>query len=256
MEQRRRYKNPPIEEALCEFRFKPGQDWDLTIPGKLHAKLSDEYAGKPQQQTVVEVGLEAQGGRPSKLKYDEGLAKVQLITENGKRMIGIGQDVLSVHMLRPYHDPLCPDHSGWDEFQPRILAALDAYWEVAEPIGVCRIGIRYINKIVIPQEAVKVESYLRCALPEVSGLPDRLNNFVSRVEYVYPDGVHLILSQGSVNAPKEHVGFLLDLDVIWESTEPITRDEALTKAGDLRTREREAFETVITNKAGELFDAG
>ncbi|MXZ87792.1 MAG: TIGR04255 family protein [Dehalococcoidia bacterium] len=73
---------------------------------------------------------------------------------------------------------------------------------------------------------------------------------------MYPDGVLLILSQGSVDAPKNHVGFLLDLDVIWESTEPIARDEALTKAGDLRAREREAFETIITDKARELFDAG
>ena len=26
MSKRRRYKNPPIEEALCEFRFKPGDN--------------------------------------------------------------------------------------------------------------------------------------------------------------------------------------------------------------------------------------
>ena len=44
-------------------------------------------------------------------------------------MIGVGPDVLSVHMLRPYHDPLRSDHSGWDEFQPRISEALDAYWK-------------------------------------------------------------------------------------------------------------------------------
>jgi len=30
------YKNPPIEEALLELQFVPGQEWDLTIPGKLH----------------------------------------------------------------------------------------------------------------------------------------------------------------------------------------------------------------------------
>ena len=255
MEQRRRYRNPPIEEALCEFRFPPEQDWDPTIPGKLQTKFGDEYTGKPREQRVVEVGLEAQEGKPSNLRYGEGLARVQLVTRDGKRMVGVGPDVLSVHMLRPYHDPLRSDHSGWDEFQPRISAALDAYWEVAEPIGVCRIGIRYINKIVIPQEEVQVGSYLRCALPEVNGLPNWLSNFVSRVEYVYPDGVLLVLSQGSVDAPKDHVGFLLDIDVIWESTEPITRDEALMKADDLRAREREAFETVITNKAREIFDA-
>ena len=43
MQERRRYRNPPIEEALCEFRFKPGRDWDLTIPGKLQAAIGEEY---------------------------------------------------------------------------------------------------------------------------------------------------------------------------------------------------------------------
>ena len=256
MDQSHRYKNPPIEEALCEFRFQPSQDWDFTIPGKLHAEIGNEYRGKPQQQIAVQVGLEAQEGEPSNLRYDAGVGKILLITEDGKRMVGVGPDVLSVHMLRPYHDPLHPDHSGWDEFQPRISAALDAYWEVAEPIGVSRIGIRYINKIVIPHNTARMEDYLRCSMPVVSGLPDHLNNFMSRVEYVYEDSVRLVLSQGLVNAPADHLGFLLDLDVVWESTEPVTWDEALDKSGDLHERERDAFEAVITDKSREIFDAG
>ena len=101
MQERRRYRNPPIEEALCEFRFEPGRDWDLTIPGKLQTAIGDEYIGKPQEQRVIKVGLEAQGGQPSNLRFGEGLAKVQLVTSNGKRMVGVGPDVLSIHMLRP-----------------------------------------------------------------------------------------------------------------------------------------------------------
>ncbi len=255
MRQHRRYKNPPIEEAICEFRFKPGPDWDLTIPGKLQSKLGDEYSGKPQQRTVVEVGLEMQAGRPSELRHGERLGMVQLVTENGKRMVGVGSDILSVSMLRPYHDVSRPGGSGWDEFQPRIADALDAYKSVAEPVGVFRIGIRYINKIAILQNEVRVEDYLKCALPDVDGLPDRLNNFISRVEYTYEDGVRLVLSQGLINAPSDHVGFLLDLDVIWENTKPITLNEALSRVEDLRNRERDAFETVITDEARKLFDA-
>lgn len=37
MDTRRRYRNPPIEEALCEFYFDPSEEWDLTIPGKLRS---------------------------------------------------------------------------------------------------------------------------------------------------------------------------------------------------------------------------
>ena len=252
---RRRYKNPPIEEAVCEFRFGPRQDWDPTIPGKLQNVLGNQYAGKAREQRVVEIGLETHKDKPTNLRYGEGMAKIQLVTENGKRMVGVGQDVLTVHMLRPYHDPLRSDQGGWEEFQPRISEALDAYWEVVKPGGVCRIGIRYINKIVIPQETVEVEDYLKCALPRVPGLPDRLNGFISRIDSVYEDDVRLVLSQGLLQTPPGQEGFLLDLDVIWETTELVKRDEALAKAGDLRDRERTAFETVITDKARELFDA-
>ena len=255
MQQRHRYKNPPIEEALCEFRFKPGRDWNLTIPGKLQTEFGDEYTGKPREHIVVEVGLEAREGKPSNVRYGEGLARVQLVTKDGKRMVGVGRDVLSVHMLRPYQDSARTDGGGWDEFRPRISEALGAYWKVAEPLGVDRIGIRYINQIIIPQKTVKVASYLKCALSEVSELPNLLKNFMSRVEYAYPDGVSLVLSQGSIDASSDHVGFLLDLDVIWGSTEPVARDEALAKVRDLRGRERVAFETVITDKAREIFDA-
>ena len=255
MHQRRRYKNPPIEEAICEFRFSPGEDWDLTIPGKLHTELSDEYAGKPKEQKLVEVGLETQAGKPPNLRYGEGLAKVQLVTEDNKRMIGIGPDVLSIHILRPYQRNTDSEHVGWEEFYPRIIRAIEAYWKVSKPTGVTRIGVRYINKIVIPQIKVRVEDYLKCALPNVSGLPDQLNGFMSRVEYAYGDNVLLVLSQGSIEAPPNNVGFLLDLDVIWQGADPISEEEALTKISNLREREREAFENIITDKARELFDA-
>ncbi len=255
MDQRRRYKNPPIEEALCELRFMPGREWDLTIPGKLQTEFGDEYSGKPREQKALEFGLDVREGKPANLRYGEGLARVQLVTKEGRRMVGVGPDVLSVHMLRPYQDPVCPASSGWDEFKLRISAALDAYWKVAEPDGVCRIGIRYINKIVVPQERIRVEEYLVCALPEVSELPDNLSNFVSRVEYLYQDSVRLVLSQGLISVPSAPTSLLLDLDVIWENTEPVDRDVALEKAYDLRARERVAFEAVITDKAREIFDA-
>ena len=253
--ERRTYKNPPIEEALCEFRFQPNQDWDLTIPGKLHVKLADEYSGKPREQKVMDFTLKAQQGQPPHWGYGEGLAKVQFTTRNGKRMVAIGRDVLSVHMLRPYQDSQNCHASGWDEFHPRLEKALKAYWEVVQPLGVCRVGVRYINKIVIPGSEVNVMNYLKCALPIVHGLPNHLNNFMTRVEYSYADDVRLVLSQGTVQAPPNQAGLLLDIDLIWETQNSISLQSALEKASDLRDREREAFENLITDKARKLFDA-
>lgn len=252
---RRRYRNPPIDEAVCEFHFHPGPDWDLTIPGKLHSALASEYNGKRSSQQSIDVGVEIKDDQPSNLRYGQRLSKVLLFTEDQTRAVGVGPDVLSVHMLRPYQRPEPPDGSGWDEFHPRIAAALKAYWEVAEPAGVRRISVRYINRIVIPEPMVRIEDYLHSAVPLVPGLPDTVTNFMSRTDYRCEDDAHLVLAHGTFTPPSGDVGFLLDIDVYWEPADLLSQTEALAKTDRLRALERDAFEAVITKAARKLFDA-
>ena len=257
MEQYPCYNTPPIKEALCEFHFKPKHDWDLTLPGKLQSalnQLGQEYTGKPHEQRVIAFGVEASDDQPLSLRYGERLSRIHLIAQNGTRMIGVGPDVLSVHLLHPYYNSSNSLPSGWNELESRILTALTAYWKVAEPIGIRRIGLKYINKIIIPGEEVRVEDYLRCAVPDVDGLPNRQRHFISRVEYVYDDSTLLILSQGLADAPPDHIGFLLDLDVIRETSDPIQEQDVLDIVRNFHARVRKAFETVITDKARDLFD--
>ena len=51
------YKNPPIEEALCEFTFalpNSAPPWDLALPGKyqMHDSIREIYAGTVKQQMM------------------------------------------------------------------------------------------------------------------------------------------------------------------------------------------------------------
>ena len=252
---RRQYRNPPIDEAVCEFHFLPGPDWNLTIPGKLQAALGSDYGGKPQHQQVVNLGLELKPDEPSSLSYGQELSKVLLFRGDKKRAVGVGRDVLSIHMLRPYQDPETPEKRGWDEFRPRIRTALKAYWKVAEPRGVRRISIRYINRIIIPEAVVKIEDYLRCAPPSVPGLPEDVNSYMSRTDYPWEEGTHLVLAQGGILSESEGIGCLLDINAYWETQAGVGQADAMARTDRLRDIEREAFENVITDAARELFDA-
>ena len=255
MSERRRYANPPIEEALCEFQFAPGDEWDLTIPGKLHTKLECAYPAKPKQQRLAQVALQLDEVRARRVEYREGVGKVLLSTEDGKRLVGVAPDTLSVHMLRPYQSSAAGER-GWEEFRRRIREALKAYWAVANPDGVSRISVRYINKIEIPREAVELGDYLLCAPPDIDGLPETISGLAGRVDYRYGDDVRLALSQGTVQGATGKIAFLLDLDVIWESEVRLfDMEQAMKEAIALRDREREAFENVITDTARELFNA-
>ena len=256
--ERRQYKNPPIKEAVCEFRFGPKQDWDPLLPGNLQQALcglGDEYTGKALEQRIVSVGIETHEDKPPALKYDEGAIKVQLATEKNIRRIGVGRNVLTIHMLAPYQDSSDDVESGWPEFAHRIKNALSAYWNLVNPDGVFQVGIRYINEILIPEEEVEIDDYVKDALPRGEGIPDTVNGFGCRIEYIYDDVVRLALSQATLKPPPGHVKILLDLDVVWKSDELISQDESVAKAKDLRDRERTAFEAFITNKSRDLFDA-
>lgn len=244
----KRYRNPPIEEALVEFRLVPAQEWDLTIPGKLHQHpaIKDQYPGKPRTQKVVEAALQAAPQQPPHLTVREGVSRIQLVSEDGRRLISLGTDVLSVNVLHPYE--------GWEEFRPRIEAALKAYAEVAAAKAVARVGVRYINKIVLAGTELDLGAYFRFGPPSAEGLPKRMGGFVSRVEYIYDDGAKLLLTYASVEAPAGRSAFLLDLDAIWEGPEPLTMDKVMRIADDLHDREERAFEATITDKTRKVFD--
>src|SRR5690349_3311454 len=107
---RRVYRNPPIEEALVEFRFQSNGDWDPTIPGKLHDRVKDSYPGRPRQQKRVQAALSSAEGQPTTVAVHEGFERVQLVDASGRCLMTVGPHVMSVNSLRPYE--------GWDRLGP------------------------------------------------------------------------------------------------------------------------------------------
>ncbi len=252
----RAYKNPPIEEALCEFRFTPKLDWEPTVPGRLQVSL-DDYGGSSREQRAVQIEPVVQHGKRSELQLAEGLQRVQLLTPSGQRIVGVGPDVLSVHMLRPYSRGTDPNSSGgWKEFKYRIQNALSSYAEVVgNERNVERVGLRYINKIFAPSIVVNEGKYLNCGLRLVDGLSETRVSFSSRAEYQHSNGMRLIISYGNVDTKESEQAVLLDLDGIWQSQISIDTNAALNTADKLHGIVERAFEAHITEECRNLFDA-
>lgn len=258
VESRHSYRNPPIDEAICEFRFSTHDDWDFTIPGKLQNALGDEYHGKSNTQKAIQVGLQLHQGNPPGFHFAEDIAKVQLSTIDKSRLVGVGPGVLSIHMLKPYMDSSLPeDKRGWAEFNDRIKSALEAYHNIANRISVEQVGIRYINKVPLPiDDSLRVEEYLRCAHLEIEGLPDSYSYFMSRIQYEYDNDCRLILSHGALDATESILECLLDIDVIQQTAYLFSSDidDSLQIVSNLHARAFQAFEAVITDKARAIFN--
>lgn len=252
-----RYKKPPIDEALCDFQFAPGPDWDPTMPGRLHERLKSFYKEKPRSQQLV--GAQLQGGSSEGgpgLTFQQRVMnqRVQLLAENATRIASLGESQLTVHMLTPY--------TGWEHFRPMIVDALKAYGDVAEPEGVTRIGLRYINRIVIPGTAEpELDEYFTIPpkFPNVDANIKKLS-FFNRKEAEYADlPIRIVVTFAQIETPPtEHDShqYLLDLDIIWiDRDHPLPLDKAIEMVDEMKDRHRRVFESLIEQKTRDIFDA-
>ena len=118
----RKYKHPPIEEALCEFTFPPraqGQQFDLTLPGRLQVQDSmKEYSGQARTQNIQTIATAENTGQ---IAVQRTLISIELPMADGTRLISVGANTLAISVLRPY--------DGWQNFRPRIEQALEAFTE-------------------------------------------------------------------------------------------------------------------------------
>ncbi len=254
--QRRQYRNPPIEEAVCEFRFVPGPTWNLTVPGLFYEKVSDSYPGEPRQQNLIaaEVQANPQLTNPE-ITFKQGMTKLLFSSTDNKQLVGVGLDVLSIHILRPYPP------EGWEKFRPRIDEAFQAYREVAKPVGVRRIALRYINRIIIPMEQLDqpldLSEYFTIPPQTPDGFPGKMTAFLTRVESSYEDlPIKLVLTFSDAIASAGQTEFILDLEIFQDwMDKPLPLEEAIPYLGELKQREGQAFENLITDRARELFNA-
>jgi len=236
------YKNPPIEEAVCEFTFaSSAQQFDLTVPGRLKMHpLMNEYSGEPQSQNIQIIS-------PNKAPTVE--FRVQFPTADRTRMVSIRHNTLAISVLRPY--------DGWVTFKPRIERALNAFFEAISQFAVKRIGVKYVNRIVVPKAGANPAAVLT-ALPGEGKISDaQLANFTQFTEFVRTDEIKVLLTQATLQprAP-DTTEYLLDIDTIWDHRDLNSRTEIIDMVEKLHDIEGEAFEALITDEARSLFDAG
>lgn len=178
------------------------------------------------------------------------------MSSDGKRLLGIAPGTFSIHELRPY--------SGWESFHKRILSSVQSLLKLANEISISRLGIRFINRIPITEESAELSAFFTCVPDKAGNLPEAVVSFFARVDFAYPQDDSIVRvtfasGDGSTDAPI----VMLDIDAIWENQSSplvLTADKDAIKKFDLmlcnlRDRERDVFEGLITDTTRKVFDA-
>jgi uncharacterized protein (TIGR04255 family) len=242
---RHKYRKSPITEAVCEFQFRGSSEWDWTVLGLVYQEIKTEFPNK-RQEVGFEINVAPQQGKVER-SVGGSLSKMQFLREDGSAMVQLGPDLLAINVLAPY--------PSWDAFEALIRRQFEVYNRIAHPVGFKRIGLRYINRIVIPSKNIETTDYL-CYYPQLPKTLEQAHGpFAMRVMHPY-EGERDILNLQIANVQAEDENYAIALDLDYYLTQPDKVE--LNKAVEWVTVAHETIETVfeacITDKTRNLFE--
>lgn len=239
----RHYKKAPIQEVVCEFNFKSDSSWDLTVPGLVYNNVQDIFPKK--RELKIKNFILPESGRIPQLVSQNA---VEFFREDGRVLVRLAENYLRVSHLPPY--------SSWQEFFPLIQKAFVSYNEIASSLQIEHLSLRYINRIEIPKEELKLEEYfnvksefgldfLQTCIAFIAGGVFLVNNKRNKIKIQLTDAKSKMPGVST---------FMLDLEYFFDSSEEVIPDNVVEWIDRAHTEVIRVFEGCITEKLRELFE--
>lgn len=238
-----KYAKPPIQEAICEIHFIVDDPLSSERIGQLKEVWETEYSEQKlneEKDVKVEVG-------PDGVRVVENKMGHRLVcrSSDGLRLVQLSGRFLAVNQLRPY--------PGWEEgFRDTIMARAGEVQSRLGPFEIGRVGLRYINKIDVPQVPFVWEDWFnfRLPMPELEGAVG--GPFQMRFEQQLKNHSNLIVNSVSLPSAGDSTPVILDLDVVWTG-KPAHAEKLLELLETVHAPHRLAFEAYMTDKLREQF---
>ncbi|MCF7676168.1 MAG: TIGR04255 family protein [Akkermansiaceae bacterium] len=149
-------------------------DIDCDLPPTLNfdevEKLGMEAFGTRypirREQFIQQAGVDMKPDSEPKFFASQGLSAFQFVSEDEKEVVQIRVGGFSYNRMAPY--------TSFDDYLPEISRCWDEFCRLASPVQIRKIGLRYINRILIPLDGgrINLAEYLKVSpnLPDGAGL--------------------------------------------------------------------------------------
>jgi uncharacterized protein (TIGR04255 family) len=234
---------PPIEQAAIEVivDLPPGHSFaDLELVARM---LDGEYPQKTDmRRQAIEVKFQHLNVPKGQYK-DLGQFGWQLFSKDGRRNIQLRLDGVLLTQSGPYED--------WESCYTDFGKAISAYFRAMAPTRVRRASSRFINKLVMAQDA-SIEGILQIPVPLPSGFEEvKIANMISRVTFTDPAsgllGTVILMADGVSPV------LVLDIDVADLEPGPLDSDKLKGRFDRLREFKNRLFQNSLTKQQLEVY---
>lgn len=244
-----RLSNAPIIEAVIEIRCDMGPTLDLAALESSARDLFRAQYPKLRQQFIERHRFEKHVDEPPQVSAQRGLQALQFLHDDEKQLVQIRTQGFCFNRLAPY--------STLDDYLPEIERTWRLFVQLAKPVQIQQIQLRYINRILLPMTNGQVEftDFLKVSprLPD----EDKLHfvgflNQHAAVDVETQNQVNIIttMQPGANNL----LPLIFDIEVLHAGTaDPGDWPWIRANIDSLRSLKNRVFKNTLTEKCLNLF---
>jgi uncharacterized protein (TIGR04255 family) len=230
-------------EVICQVAFAQPVAWSVATPGVLFKALEDEYPAEPKSLASVAASFDRTEGE---FTVNPQNRFVFSNDEQGRRLVA-NESCLSVNALRPYEE--------WPSVADRFRRAVDTFSKSVGAFSPASVSLRYINRIIIPEDQLDVSEYFKIPLVHAHQDNAVIQGFLSRSQSMSPEtSISTTITFASAEHPvADESAFILDIELEVPTAQDASVDDLIDAIEELHRRENLEFESSITPKCRELF---
>lgn len=242
----------PIVEAVIDIRARPAVVLEeARLKPQLEAKLGSYQFLDSMQHIQIQQEVNLQGDAPVSpvIRHQLGWKGLRFQSSDKKHIAQFNRDGFVFSRLEPYE--------SWEQLYEEGMRLWYVYVELVQPVEVHRIGLRYINRIQLPPDELRVEDYLEPAPMPPKGLDVPFYGFMHQDTLAipgHPYAINVIRTIQPPGAPGvQGLALILDIDAF--TTQGFELDEALLEQRllEMRWLKNKVFFGSITPKSLKLF---
>jgi len=245
------FPKAPIVEAVIDIKAPATTVFEeASVRRRLDEKLRDYSFLDSRREFRHELELEAEGGRtPSQKLHDLGWKGVRFRSTDEKHIAQFNRDGFVFSRLDPY--------KNWEQLSTEGIKIWTVFKEVAQPTEILRLGLRFINRILLPVGELRFEDYIERAPVSPIGMDLPFHGFMHHDTLAVPGHPYAITVIRTIQLPPNSggpgVALILDIDVF--TTQGVRLDEGILIQclNEMRWLKNKVFFGSVTEKAKGLF---
>lgn len=235
-------ENAPIVEAVIEVRAQASTPWEEdSVSQKIKRAVPDYPNAHPLKAFRHELKVEA-GQAPEQTVHDLGWRGLRCETEDKLQVVQFYRDSFVFSRLQPYEN--------WDSFYAEAMRLWRIHQSIAKPEQVDRLGLRFINRIRVPQSKFELDDYLTVAPQPPKGTGYPFVSFLHQDLFQVPGRPYRVNMIKTIQEA-EGAWLILDIDVFTTQSLEVEQVEEPRYLREMRWLKNKFFFSSITEKAKE-----